>query len=119
MLWVNNLLLFWLCLLPFTTQFIGEQPTHPIPIVFYGTNLFFCALSFFALRWYARRADLFEDGDKMARAQGPHQSLAAIVLAGLSVVSAPLNAYLALICLVLIPVLYFLPQARHMAKKGA
>lgn len=119
LLWVNNLLLFWLCLLPFTTQFIGDQPTHPIPIMFYGLNLFFCALSFFALRWYASKANLFEGGDEVARAQGPHQSLTAIILAGLAVLLAPINAYAALICLVLLPALYFVPQAEQMARKGA
>jgi uncharacterized membrane protein len=73
LLWLNNLLLFWLCLLPFPTQFLGAHPTAPAPVVLYGLDIFFCSVAFQLVRWHALRAGLFEGGDEVARA-GPRQS---------------------------------------------
>ncbi|WP_233585299.1 hypothetical protein, partial [Micromonospora sp. BL1] len=44
---------------------------------------------------------------------GPRQSVPGVITAGLSVVLAPINVYLALAFLVLNPSLYFVPQARR------
>src|SRR2546428_6182701 len=35
-LWANLHLLFWLSLVPFTTGWVGENPTAPIPPAIYG-----------------------------------------------------------------------------------
>lgn len=111
LIWLNNLLLFWLCLLPFPTQFLGEHPTDQVPIMLYGVDIFFCSVAFQMLRWHASRTGLFEGGDEVVRAHGPRQSVPAVILSGLSVVLTLINVYLALTCLALIPLLYFVPQA--------
>src|SRR4051812_33599007 len=41
-LWLNNHLLFWLSLVPFTTAYIGESHLAPLPVALYGFVLF-CA----------------------------------------------------------------------------
>lgn len=118
LIWLNNLLLFWLCLLPFPTQFLGEHPTGQFPIMLYGVDIFFCSVAFQMLRWHASRAGLFEGGDEVVRAYGPRQSVPAVILSGLSVVLTLINVYLALTCLALIPLLYFVPQAwRYVANR--
>lgn len=59
LLWWNNLWLFFVCLLPFPTAFLGENPTLEVAACLFGLELFFCALSFFLMRWYCWKADLF------------------------------------------------------------
>ena len=61
LLWLNSLWLFWICLLPFPTAFLGEHPNLTSASVIFGGELFFCALSFFGIRYYCYRQLLFAD----------------------------------------------------------
>src|SRR5512140_1644117 len=38
-LWLNNHLLFWLSLVPFTTAYMGENHVAPLPVALYGLVL--------------------------------------------------------------------------------
>jgi uncharacterized membrane protein len=49
MLWANLHLLFWLSLVPFTTQWLGENQFAATPAAAYGIVLLAAALAFFAL----------------------------------------------------------------------
>jgi uncharacterized membrane protein len=49
MLWANMNLLFWLSLIPFATDWMGENHFAPIPMVVYGIALLMPALAFYAL----------------------------------------------------------------------
>ena len=46
MLWANNLLLFCLSLIPFTTAWMGENHFATVPVALYGVNLLACAVSY-------------------------------------------------------------------------
>ena len=46
LLWTNNLLLFFLTVVPFSTAVLGDHPTEAVPVAFYGLNLGFAALAF-------------------------------------------------------------------------
>lgn len=46
LLWYNNMLLFWLTVVPFTTAFIGDHPTFPAAVLVYAVILCLAALSF-------------------------------------------------------------------------
>ena len=50
LVWLNNLLLLWLCFLPFPTAMLGNHPTDQFPIILYGGNSLLAALTFFAIR---------------------------------------------------------------------
>ena len=39
LLWLNNILLFFLAVTPFSTAVLGDHPLDAIPIAFYGINL--------------------------------------------------------------------------------
>lgn len=52
LLWYNNLLLFWLTVVPFTTAFIGDYPTQPLIIALYALNLCLAGLSFTLMGQY-------------------------------------------------------------------
>jgi uncharacterized membrane protein len=52
LLWANNLLLFWLTVVPFTTAVVGDHPTEPVAVFIYGVNLGLAAASFALMAWY-------------------------------------------------------------------
>src|SRR3954466_15316504 len=49
-LWLNNHLLFWMSLVPFTTAYMGENHLAPLPVALYGIVLFFSGAAFDMLR---------------------------------------------------------------------
>jgi uncharacterized membrane protein len=51
LLWSNNLLLFWMSLVPFVTAFMGNNFRDPRAVALYGVVLSLCSVSFALLRW--------------------------------------------------------------------
>jgi len=49
-MWANLHLLFWLSLIPFTTSWLGEHPSAPIPAAIYGLSLFMPAVAWLVLK---------------------------------------------------------------------
>lgn len=49
-LWINLHLLFWLSLIPFTTDWIGENHISKFPVRLYGLVLIMCEISFLILK---------------------------------------------------------------------
>jgi uncharacterized membrane protein len=50
LLWLNINLLFWMSLIPFTTEFMDKNYLAPFPVAVYGVGLAFCSLAFTLLR---------------------------------------------------------------------
>src|SRR5271155_1963281 len=50
LLWSNNILLFWMSLVPFVTAFMGNSPHDPRAVALYGIVLTLCSISFVLLR---------------------------------------------------------------------
>lgn len=48
-MWANLHLLFWLSLIPFVTEWMGENHYAPMPTCMYGVVLLMCALAFLVL----------------------------------------------------------------------
>jgi len=66
-LWPNLHLLFWLSLIPFTTNWMGENPLTPWPTALYGAVLLCCAIAWWILQ------------NCIVSVEGPHSPLAAAV----------------------------------------
>jgi len=49
-LWANLHLLFWLSLVPYTTEWLGEDPHAPVPAAIYGVVFFMSAVAWTILR---------------------------------------------------------------------
>jgi uncharacterized membrane protein len=64
LLWANLHLLFWLSLIPFTTSWLGEHPSAPVPTAIYGLSLLLPAVA-----WYVWQVVII-------RAQGEDAPLA-------------------------------------------
>ncbi|MGI8468589.1 MAG: TMEM175 family protein [Pyrinomonadaceae bacterium] len=109
LVWLNNLFLLWLCFMPFPTAMLGDHPTDQFPILLYGVNQLLAALTFFAFRSYAGNNKLFVDNES-AKAMGPRHSIPAVTIFILSILLAFVNVYLSLICFLLVPLLYFVPN---------
>jgi uncharacterized membrane protein len=107
--WLNNLLLLWICFMPFPTAMLGDHPTDQFPILLYSVNQLLAALTFFALRSYASKNKLFVD-TASAKAMGPRHSIPAITIYTLSILIAFVNVYVSLVCFLLVPLLYFVPN---------
>jgi uncharacterized membrane protein len=110
-------LLFWLCLVPFPTQFIGAHPTAPFAIFLYALDMLLASLALLLMRRHAVREGLFES-ERAARLHGPKQSLLGIGLNTLALVFAFVNVYVSLACLILVPLLYFVPWAWRAVARG-
>lgn len=57
-LWANMHLLFWLSLVPFATNWVGEHPRAPVPAAVYGVLLLMAAIAY----WLLQRAILRAEG---------------------------------------------------------
>jgi uncharacterized membrane protein len=55
LLWLNNLFLMWLCLIPFVTGLIGDYPGSKTGALLYGAIATLTASSFLWMRWYSSR----------------------------------------------------------------
>jgi uncharacterized membrane protein len=64
-LWANMHLLFWLSLVPFVTDWIGESHFATLPAAVYGVDMFCAAVAFAIL------------ANTIVSYQGPHSKLAA------------------------------------------
>ncbi len=62
-LWANNFLLFWLSLVPFATDWMGENHFATIPVALYGVVLLMCGVAFYLL------------AQAIIRSQGPDSKL--------------------------------------------
>jgi len=108
LVWTNNLFLLWICIMPFPMAMLGDNPTDQFPILLYAVNQLLAALTFYVFRDYASRHKLFID-DSSAKAMGPKHSIPAIVIFITAILFVFVNVYLSLACLLLVPLLYFVP----------
>lgn len=113
LIWINNLLLLFICLVPFATSVLGQHPTDTFPVVLYGTNLLLVALSFYALRYYSYHAHILKATSEQMQLLNSRQSFPAIALNSLGILLAFVNVYLSFLCFLIFLVLYFMPSTLH------
>jgi uncharacterized membrane protein len=112
LLWLNNLFLFWLALVPFSTALVGDYTFEPIAVAVYDANLLLAALGFTLMGQYALFwGELADPTIPMAKRKGERQrayfGIGLYLVAGaLAFVWVP--AALAIIAG--IPVTYFVPS---------
>ena len=106
LIWRNNFLLLSQCLTPFPTASLGDHPTDQFPVLLYGITFFFGAITWYAIRSYATRANLFEKSE-YAKTQGPSRSYPGLAIFGLSVLFSFVNVYISLTLFLIAVALYF------------
>lgn len=112
LLWLNIVFLFFLCIIPFTTAFIGDHPESATVVALYALNMF-CASSVFTfMGYYAFMMARLQDSD-LEDIQIRKELLRGI--AGVSTYMAIIAIAfiwrpLALLLLFIIPLLYVAPK---------
>ena len=108
--WWNSALLFWMSLIPLTTSVLGDSPTVPLSVAFYGAVLACTAFSFTLLHRTA--ACLANRNGKLGDI---HRKIVVkdSYFTALYCASGPLayvSVYAALAIFFLIPCAYFFPE---------
>ena len=117
LLWCNNLLLFWMSLIPFVTAYMGENHAAPLPVALYGGVLTLSAASFTLLRVVLVRHDRSDPELAEHHQAVLRKNVFSTALYASSVPFAFVSVPLAFAIFVLIPVLYFLPE-RKLEERG-
>lgn len=118
LLWLNNLLLFWMSFIPFPTALLGEYPLQPVSVFVYGAVLLLASVSFNLMLRHAVKSGLFEDTiSEEVLAKSIRRGMIGPVVYLASVLGAFISVYISLALFVLVPVYYFVPQ--KIVKQGA
>ncbi len=112
LMWYNNLLLFWLVIVPFTTAFIGNYPTQSLVVGIYALNLFLAALSFSLLTYYVFfKSDLMPETVSVTeRWRQWKRGCLGFTLYGSACLVSFINVHAALIILTIIPFIFLVPR---------
>lgn len=107
-LWYNLNLLFWLSLVPFTTAWMGEHHNSIAPVALYGIVLLGAAIAYYMLQTHFVKHDA-----KFAESIGSDfKGKASIVLYVLGIALSFFNTWIALICYLVVAVMWFIPDKR-------
>lgn len=112
-LWYNNHFLFWLCVIPFTTAFIGENPTQPVVVAVYSFVMMMSGLSFVIMgnHTFFRAPDLLKESiPHDYKVKEFRRGYAGVASYALATVLALIYLKASLVLLFLIPFAYFIPN---------
>ena len=112
LLWANNLLLFWMSLIPFVTRYLGDSHAAPLAVAVYAGELALTCISFFWLQHVLCRHNL---GNETRERQYRHMQLKSSLAIASYLLAVPLafvSVRTAMGILVLIPMAYFLPERK-------
>lgn len=117
-LWANLHLLFWLSLIPFTTGWMGENLSAPLPVALYGVVLFFAAVAYYILE---KRLIACNPNDHiLANAVGKElKGAVSVVLYLLAIPMAYLHVWAAFALYIVCAMVWFLPDRRIEAQLRA
>ncbi len=122
-LWANLFLLFWLSLVPFATEWMGESHLAPAPTALYGLVLFMCGTAYYVLQQTIIRGE--GPGSALAKAVGgDKKGLASLVLNLVAVPMAFIVPSLAVALLSAVALIWLVPDTRiekkieHRGAKG-
>ena len=118
LLGLNLIFLFWMSLIPFATATMGANPQLPLSAALYGFVMLMTTLLLSIMRSYTIRKELVhKDADKnltrqiyFVSRQGRTKSYIGTAAYLLAIPLAYVQVYLAYICLLVPPILFFLPQ---------
>ena len=109
-MWANMHLLFWLSLIPFVTDWMGER-FGPLPVAAYGVVMISAAIAYYILS----RVLLAVNGpdSPLARALGrDHKAIASLVLYAVAVGLALARPWLAVALYVVVALIWLVPDRR-------
>lgn len=112
LLWLNNHLLFWLALVPFTTGLLGDHIDEPLAVALYAANLGMGAAAFVGINQYALFASELVDSSISLAVRRNERRRAVLGVVSFSVGAALAYVWLpaALVLIGAIPLAYVVPN---------
>jgi uncharacterized membrane protein len=110
-LWANMHLLFWLSLVPFVTNWSGENEFSAIPTAVYGFVLFMASVAYYILV----RVLVAQEGQHSVIAQAIGKDLKgkiSVFLYGISIPLALIHSWVSITIYALIAAIWFIPDNR-------
>ncbi len=110
-LWANLHLLFWLSIVPFVTDWMGENHLAAVPVALYGAVLFMAGLAYTIL---ARTLIAYQGKDSvLAIALGKDfKGLASLVCYAIAVAFSFVNTRISIAIYIGVAVMWFIPDRR-------
>lgn len=116
-LWANMHLLFWLSLVPFTTDWMGESGFAAVPVASYGVVLLLAGVAFWILTHALIR--LHGPDSTLARAVGKdRKGKASVLIYALGILSVLINPWVGFAIYAIVAIIWFIPDrriSRHLA----
>lgn len=110
-LWANMHLLFWLSLIPFATNWLGETRFASRPVAVYGGVMLMCAIAYTIL--VLALIDFHGADSKLAQAIGSDaKSKVSLLLYIIGIPTAFFNSWIAMGLYLAVSVIWFLPDRR-------
>lgn len=110
-LWANLNLLFWLSLIPFVTDWMGENHFARWPVILYGGVLVMTGLSYNILSIFLIRAA--GPGSPLAKALGRNwKGKLSVIIYAVAILLAFINPLLGFSLYVVVGVMWFIPDRR-------
>ncbi len=110
-MWTNLVLLFWLSLIPFATNWVGVSHGSVLPAATYGAVALAAAVAYFALVRSILRANL--NDTRLAAAVGKDvKGIASPIIYATGIGLAFASPYLAYSCYLLVSLIWFIPDRR-------
>ncbi|MGA3209819.1 MAG: TMEM175 family protein [Terriglobales bacterium] len=110
-LWANLHLLFWLSLIPFVTNWLGENHLAPIPVAVYGCVLLMAGSAYFLLS-LSLIAHHGNDSTLAIALGKDYKGRASLALYSIAILLSSVNARIALGIYVLVAIMWFIPDRR-------
>jgi uncharacterized membrane protein len=110
LMWLNNLVLFFCCIVPFPTALIGDYPENSVALAVFAVVLFFAAVAFNMMIRYAIQHDLLAPHHSHRDLKlGLKRGLAGPILYAVAAVMAFISPGITWAIFIAIPILYLVP----------
>lgn len=110
-MWSNLVLLFWLSLIPFTTQWVGTSHGRSLPAATYGAVALAAALAYFVLVQSILRANP-DDTRILPPISKDLKGTISLVIYTAGIGLAYVSPYVAYACYLSVSVIWFIPDRR-------
>ncbi|MDQ0595388.1 putative membrane protein [Chryseobacterium ginsenosidimutans] len=110
-LWANLHLLFWLSLMPFATEWIGETHFAENPVATYGVGLFMCAIAYTILENAITKCE-GENSQLKEAIHSRFKEYASIVLYISGIITSFIYPYIAVALYYIAALLWLIPDRR-------
>jgi uncharacterized membrane protein len=113
LLWSNNLLLFWMSLIPFVTAYLGENCRAPLAVGVYGGVLSLASVGFLLLQIELDRQAPDDAARRTEFRRMKRKAFLSVLCYAASAGLAMVSIHASYAVFVIIPLLYFWPEGNR------